>query len=130
MAATPDLARALAEWRQLTHLEGEAILSDNWRGLAEHQARKAQLEKEIQHALALVRATPAPLTHPSMPMEPGVDATISELIALEERNADLLAVKRHRRQAESERLALTLRDLHGVRRAYGSNRGPHWQSYS
>jgi hypothetical protein len=63
-------------------------------------------------------------------MEPGIDATVSELIALEGRNADLLAVKRHRRQAESERLALTLRDLHGVRRAYGSSRGPHWQSYS
>jgi hypothetical protein len=130
MDATADLARALAEWRQLTHLEGEAILSDNWRGLSEHQARKAQLEKAIQHALALARATPAVPTHTSRQMEPGIDATVSELIALEGRNADLLAVKRHRRQAESERLALTLRDLHGVRRAYGSSRGPHWQSYS
>ena len=130
MDATADLARALAEWRRLTHLEGEAIRSDNWPGLTEHQARKAQLEKEIQHALALAREAPGAPTHTSREMEPGVDATVSELIALEERNAELLAVKRHRRQAESERLALTLRDLHGVRRAYGSNRGSHWQSYS
>jgi len=130
MDATADLARALAEWRRLTHLEGEAIRSDNWRGLAEHQARKAQLEEEIRRALALARATSAVPTHASRKMEPGVDATVSELIALEGRNAELLAVKRHRRQAESERLALTLRDLHGVRRAYGSSRGPHWQSYS
>ena len=63
-------------------------------------------------------------------MEPGVQAAVGELITIERRNADLLAAKRHRRQAESERLALTLRDLHGVRRAYGSSRGPHWQSYS
>jgi hypothetical protein len=130
MDAPVDLAHALAEWRRLTHLEGEAILSDNWQGIAEHQARKAQLEGEIQHALALVRSAPAAPTHPSRKMEPGVDATVSELIALEGRNAELLAVKRHQRQAESERVALTLRDLHGVRRAYGSSRGPHWQSYS
>ena len=130
MDATVDLAHALAEWRRLTNLEGEAILSDNWHGIAEHQARKAQLEGEIQHALALARITPAASAHNSREMEPGVQAAVGELITIERRNADLLAAKRHRRQAESERLALTLRDLHGVRRAYGSSRGPHWQSYS
>jgi hypothetical protein len=130
MDAPVDLAHALAEWRRLTHLEGEAILSDNWHGIAEHQARKAQLEGDIQQALALSRTRASSSARTSREMEAEVQAAVGELITLEGRNADLLAAKRHRRQAESERLALTLRDLHGVRRAYGSSRGPHWQSYS
>ena len=55
---------------------------------------------------------------------------VGELLALERRNGDLIAAKRNRRQTESERLAGTLLDLHGIRRAYGSGRDCHWQSYS
>ena len=130
MDATADVTRALAEWRRLTELEGEAIVGDNWHRVAEQQSRKAQLQAEIGRALALVRATPSPQAHVLETVERKFSSTASELMALERHNADLLASKRQRRQAESERLALTLRDLQGVRRVYGSSRGPHWQSYS
>ena len=130
MDATADITRALTEWRRLTDLEGEAILADNWHGVAEHQAQKAQLQSEIQRALALLRAAQSDQAHSSPGMEAKFDSLVSELKALERRNGDLIAAKRQGRQAESERLTLTLHDLHGVRRAYGSNRDPQWQSYS
>jgi len=129
MDATADVTRALAEWRRLTDLEGEAIINDDWREVAEQQSRKAQLQTEIQRALALFRA-PSTQGHAAREMECKFSSAAGELMALERRNADLIAAKRKRRQAESARLALTLRDLHGVRRAYGSCQHPHWQSYS
>jgi hypothetical protein len=124
------LTRALAEWRRLTELEGEAILGDDWHGLAEQQARKAHLQAEIQSALNLVRAAPSAQVQASREVERQIDFAAGELMALEKRNGDLLAEKRIRHRAESERLARTLHDLQGVKRAYGSSRGSHWQSYS
>ena len=124
------MTRALAEWRRLTGLESQAILSGDWREVPELQGRKAQLQAEIQRLLAPAVATPFAEPHRSRGMEGKFDAAVSELIALERRNGDLLAEKRKCRLAESERLALTLRNLQGVRRAYGSSRSPHWQSYS
>jgi fructose-1,6-bisphosphatase/inositol monophosphatase family enzyme len=130
MDATFDLARLLAEWRRLTHLEGEAILGDNWQGVAEHQTRKTQLQSEIRRALASFRTISSAQAHTCRTAEGEFDSVVGELMALERRNGDLIAAKRNRRQTESERLAGTLLDLHGIRRAYGSSRACHWQSYS
>jgi chromosome segregation ATPase len=130
MDATAELTRALVEWRRLTELEGEAILGDDWHGVTEQQARKARLQAEIQSALASIRATSSDQAHTSRETKAQFDSVADELMALERRNGDLLAAKRNRRRPEAERLAQTLHDLQGVRRAYGSSRGPHWQSYS
>lgn len=130
MDAIADLTLALAEWRQLTDLEGEAIRSDNWQGLAKHQTWKTQLQAEIQSALAFVRAAPSAQEHTSRIADGQFDSVVGELVALESRNRDLIAAKRTRRQAESEGLSRTLHDLHGVKRAYGSGRSLHWQCYS
>jgi hypothetical protein len=130
MHATADVTRALAEWRRLTDLEGEAIINDDWPGVAEHQSRKEQLQTEIQRARALVRAAPSDQVHSSREVERRFGSAANELIALERRNADLIADKRKRWLAELERLSRSLHDLQGVKRAYGSSRGPHWQSYS
>jgi hypothetical protein len=120
----------LNEWHRLTGLESEAILSDNWQEVAAQQSRKAQLQTELGRAVALACTTRFPQAPTSWAMEGKLDSAVSELMALERQNGDLLAAKRKCRQAELERLAMTLRDLQGVRRAYGSSRGPHWQSYS
>jgi len=130
MNTTAELRFWLAEWHRLTDLESKAILSDNWQEVAEQQSRKAQLQTELGRMLALACTTPFPHAPTSWAMEGKFDSAVSELMALERQNGDLLAAKRNCRQAELERLAMTLRDLHGVRRAYGSSRGPHWQSYS
>ena len=80
MDATADLTRALAEWHRLTGLEGEAILGDDWHGLAEQQTRKAQLQPAIQCALALVRATPSAEACTSPEVERKFDSMVGELI--------------------------------------------------
>jgi hypothetical protein len=130
MDATAALSRLLVEWRRLTDRESQALISGDWCEVPELQSRKAQLQAEIQRLLAPTGATPFGEPHRSRGMEGKFDSTVSELITLERRNGDLLAEKRKCRLAESERLALTLRDLQGVRRAYGPSRGPRWQSYS
>jgi len=127
---TTELSRALAEWRRLTALEGQAIQTGNWQQVAEHQARKSQVQADIQHALSLPRATPFAPRHVPLETETEANSAVRELIELEQRNADLLAEKRSRHQAESARLTRTLRDLGGVRRAYGCSHGAHWHSYS
>ena len=130
MDATAELTRALAEWRRLTDLEGEAILGDNWREVARQQSRKARLQEEIRQVLGLIHSTSSNKKSPSGEVERQFGSTVSQLLALERRNRDLLAAKRDRRRADSERLTGTLRDLHGVRRAYGFSDSPHWHSYS
>ena len=130
MDVTADLTRALAEWRRLTELEGEAILSNDWHGVADQQSRKAQLQPEIQRAVEFFWAIPSAQAHAFQEVERQSSSAAAELIALERLNADLIAEKRKLHQAESQRLALILRDLEGVRRAYGSSNRPHWQSYS
>jgi hypothetical protein len=130
MDATADLTLALAEWRRLTALESEAILNDNWQEVADQQSRKARLQAEIQRVLRMACSPQFPQALSSWAMQGRFDSTVSELMALERHNGNLLAAKRKRRQAESERLAMTLRDLQGVRRAYGGSQGAYWQSYS
>jgi hypothetical protein len=130
MDVIADLTRALAKWRRLTELESEAILIDNWPGAAAQQTQKEQLQAEIQRTLASALVTPSPQDRASGAMEFELDSVVSELMALERRNCERLAAKRDHRQCEAERLAQILHDLQGVRRAYGSSRRPHWQSYS
>jgi hypothetical protein len=128
MYPASDLTRALKEWRSLSERERDAILNDNWSGLAEHQARKSELQEEIRRALGLAAA---PLDGPHAFREAGgLDAVVLELIALEKRNGELLAAKRRQHETQAGNMGQTLRDLHGVRRAYGVNRGSHWHSYS
>ena len=43
MHATADVTRALAEWRRLTDLEGEAIINDDWPGSSFRPRSSARL---------------------------------------------------------------------------------------
>jgi hypothetical protein len=128
MYPASELTRALKEWRSLSDRERDAILNDNWSGLAEHQARKSALQEEIRRALALA-SPPLDGSH-AVRETGGLEAVIVELIGLEKRNGDLLATRRRLHEAQTQHMGRTLRDLHGVRRAYGVNRGSHWHSYS
>jgi hypothetical protein len=124
MDAAAELTRALHDWGRLTDLENQAILNDNWPGLAELQARKAELQPAIEHALGILRTAAA------SNVQCRFGAAFGELTALEKRNADLLAARRERCRAETQRAAGSLRDLQGVRRVYGSADRPFWHTYS
>jgi hypothetical protein len=99
--------------------------ADDWANVLAHQRRKALLREEITPALQRFRAAPA-----TPDDQARVDAAGAELIALTMRNRDICRAKREDRRAEADRLNRTVRDLQGLRRAYGRNRPHRWQSYS
>jgi hypothetical protein len=130
MNAAAELTRLLAEWRRLTELEWQAILQDHWPELAGHQQDKARLRPHISRALEQVRAgQPARQTT----VEPVADpfrAAVSELMALQKRNSEALQAKCRSKRAELQSLSQTIRNLQGLRRAYGGPKAHLWQSYS
>ena len=130
MPSKAELMRLLSDWRRLTEGEGRAIANGDWTGVADHQARKTKLQDDITRVLELCRREPATRECSAAEDEQHLQPLVRELMALESHNRDLLVARRQVRQAESQRLAQTVRDLHNMRRAYGASRGPFWQSYS
>ena len=130
MNATADLMRLFTEWHRLTERESWAILGDDWKSVAEQQEKKQRLRLEMTRALDLVRAAQPVRGNLSREDQQKFDSVVSELVALETRNRDLLSAKSQSKQAELQRLNETARNLQGVRRAYGAASPHRWQSYS
>jgi hypothetical protein len=130
MHKAAELIRLLADWRRLSEGERGAILEGDWSGVADHQARKSQLQQQITLVFDQSHPVPTDRECPSDASQQELDALVREVIALEIRNRDLVAEQLQHHQPESQRLAQTVRHLQGVRRAYGPSRGPCWQSYS
>ena len=128
MDTAADLMSVLAEWRRLTEREAQAILNDDWKNVAEQQQRKAQLREAIDRARESAGAA-----RPTNERDGGEDklkAVVTELVALETRNRDVLSAKRQGWQAELERVNGAVRNLRGVRRTYGGIQSHRWHSYS
>jgi hypothetical protein len=122
-----ELTRLLAEWRRLTELVWQAILGEHWLALARHQRDKALLRPQITRLLAQLRA--ARQAAPEA-LDDSFRAAARQLIALERRNGQALQAKCRSKRQELQAVSQTLRDLQGVRRAYGHARAHLWQSYS
>ena len=128
MNTAADLMSVLAEWRRLTEREAQAILNDDWKNVAEQQQRKAQLREAIDRARESAGAA-----RPTNERDGGEDklkAVVTELVALETRNRDVINAKRQGCQAELDRVNETVRNLRGVRRTYGGFHSHRWHSYS
>jgi hypothetical protein len=130
MNPAAELARLLAEWRRLTELEWQAILQDRWPELTRHQQDKAGLRPQIARLLEQVRAVRPARQTTVEPVADPLRGAVSELIALQKRNSEALHAKCRSKRAELEGLSQTLRNLQGVRRAYGGLEAHVWQSYS
>jgi len=130
MDTAVDLMSVLAEWRRLTEREAQAILSDDWKKIAEQQQRKAQLREAITRAHELADAAPATRERAGGARESALHAAVTELVALETRNREVLSAKRLGLQAELERVNEAVRNLRGVRRTYGGAHSHRWHSYS
>jgi len=120
----------LAEWRRLTEREAQAILSDDWKSVAEQQQRKARLREELTRVRELAGTAPTTGEPDDGGDEDELKAVATELVALETRNREVLSAKRQARQAELQRVNEAVRNLRGVRRAYGSIHSHRWYSYS
>ncbi len=125
-----ELTSLFDEWRDTTHAEGEAISNGRWNEVAEHQAHKRDLQRDI------VTTTEAwqrewPRTGESQADYEGrFRPMVSELISLEARNASLIDELRATTQSELRRLDRNVTTLRGVQRAYGAQAQMHWASYS
>ena len=130
MNPAAELTRLLAEWGRLTELSWQAILLEHWPALARHQKDKALLRPQITRAHQQVRASQPARQAAADAVEEPFRSTASELIALERRNADALHAKCRSKRDELQAASQTLRNLQGVRRAYGGRNAHLWQSYS
>jgi len=130
MDTAADLMSILAEWRRLTEREAQAILNDDWKNVAEQQRRKAQLREPITRARELARGTQATNERAGGGGEDKLKVVVTELVALETRNRDVLNAKRQGWQAELDRVNEAVRNLRGVRRTYGGIQSHRWHSYS
>ena len=130
MDTPADLMSVLAEWRRLTEREAQAILIGDWKNVAEQQERKAQLREPITRARELAGAAQATNEKAGGGGEDKLKAFVTELVALETRNRDVINAKRQGCQAELDRVNETVRNLRGVRRTYGGFHSHRWHSYS
>ena len=130
MTTFAELMPLLAEWRELTERETQAIREDDWKAVAEQQ----RLKERLAHEMTRVRERLSPGLNVGETVledqEHRLGGIVSELIALEMRNRDSLSAKRQARQGELTRLNQTAHNLRGLRRTYGASARQGWQSYS
>jgi hypothetical protein len=113
MIARQHIAAILKEWMEMTHLEGQAIRAGDWPALRQTQEAIAGLRVSLSAAMEQWTAE-NPEEAKSQPFRDEV----SQLLALETRNSDLLAVRK--RQAREKKLLLeqALFNLRRIRSSY------------
>ena len=127
MDARAELSALYSRWRALTEQEGYAIRAAAWTEVAELQESKQQLQAGIHAAVERLNRAHAGPGDAEREFQP----VVSELIQLEQRNAEWLAARRRDAESEKQRLDQSTRNLRQLHQSYGVgvNTG-HWQSYS
>jgi hypothetical protein len=130
MNPADDLLRLLAGWRELTEREGEAIARADWPAVTRQQDLKAELRLRLTPAFAALQSAIPETADAAGKQDGALDLVVSELVALETRNRDLLRSRRTARKAELDRVNATVANLRQLRRAYDQGPSSLWQSYS
>ena len=119
MDSQTSLLTLYEKWRLLTGSESDAVRARDWARLVECQAAKQTLAQEIAAA---------------RPAASGSDSAsrliITELISMEQQNADALASAIEEARAEHQSLRKTGQKLRQLHRAYAPGAAPLWHSYS
>lgn len=130
MSAKRNLVDAYGTWEELTRSEGAAIQNEDWPRVTECQRSKRCLQKEIiqltESAQAECRVAGGDLTHLEHDLRPIINA----LIALETRNAELLASRRGASEARRLHLDQAAHNLRRVHKSYAAPAEAVWNSYS
>ena len=130
MSAKSNLEDAYGVWEQLTRSEGAAIQNEDWSRVTECQRSKQDLQKEIiqltEFAQAECRVAGGDPRHLEQDMRP----IINSLIALETRNAELLASRRRATEARRLHLDQAVHNLRRVQKSYTTPVNAVWNSYS
>jgi hypothetical protein len=107
------IAALLKQWLEKTHAETEAIQAGKWAALRLIQSEKAQLRVLLGQAVEEWRACD-PAEAAANPFR----AEVSQLLALETQNGNLLATRKRRAQEKKRLLEQALFNLRRVRSTY------------
>ncbi len=126
------LVELYAEWRRLTDLEGTAIDHDEWPSVARQQQLKQELRDQIVHTTEQwhLEWAATETETASVRFEREFRPIVADLIQRETRNHELICQRRHRVQSELASLNQSSARLRGIHRAYATDAGSRWQSYS
>ena len=107
------IAAILQEWLEKTHAETQAIQAGNWAALRKIQAAKAELRPPLGQAVEEWRAS-----HPAEAAANPFRCEVSQLLALETQNGNILTARKHRAQEKKRLLEQALFNLRRVRSTY------------
>ena len=130
MIAKKSLFDAYDSWEQLTRAEGAAIQSGDWARVAECQQAKQTLQKQIIHLTESAQAECIETGLDSKNFERDLRPIINNLIAMENRNSELIAIRRQAADVEKLDLDQASQNLRRVQKSYSPPTAAVWNSYS
>jgi outer membrane PBP1 activator LpoA protein len=119
------IAAILKRWLEMTHAESQAIRGGDWAALRKVQTAKAELRPPLGQAVEQWRAE-----NPTEAATNPFRAEVTELLALETQNGNLLAARKHRAHAKKRLLEQALFNLRRVRSSYAKSDRLVLNSYS
>jgi hypothetical protein len=117
MTPPEHMARLLQQWLQMTRAESQAIQAAAWPALLDLQSRKASLRQPLDQAFRQCQSGQPSLPASAAALNP-FRAQLARLIALEARNAQLLADKKQGACAQQLHLERAAQNLRNLRRSY------------
>jgi len=130
MNAERDLTEAYQEWRGLAETKGAAIGARNWSMVAACHKAVQQLQERISRLVPAARKE-WPRSGSNRAVKQSVlNATIHELIKLEQRNQTLLQAMKEATRVKLDQLSQAGRNLQQIQRSYGMDRPTGWSSFS
>ena len=130
MIAKKSLFDAYNSWEQLTQAEGAAIQSADWARVAECQQTKQSLKKQIIQLTESAQAECIEAGLDSKNFERDLRPIINNLISMESRNSELIAIRRHAADVEKLDLDQAAQNLRRVQKSYSPPASAVWNSYS
>jgi flagellar biosynthesis/type III secretory pathway chaperone len=107
------IAAVLKQWLEMTHAEAQAIQTGDWPALRTVQADKARLRLPLGQAVEQWRAE-----NPAEAAANPFRAEVTQLLALETKNGNLLAARQYRAHQKKRLLEQALFNLRRVRTSY------------
>ncbi len=116
MTPQEHTARLLQQWLQMSRAESRAIQAGAWTTLRQIQSSKAALREPLAEAWRGFKsaAPPVPRSARALPFR----IEVARLIALEDHNARLLAVRREKACEQQHLLERAVQNLRNIRRSY------------
>jgi len=130
MNAERELTQAYQEWRRLAEAEGVAIGAGDWGLVSAYQKMLQQLRGRISQLSMAARDEWSKSESGRADKEGVLQATIHELIKLEQRNQTLLTALQQATRTKLDQLARAGWNLKQIQRSYGAVRPAAWTSFS